>query len=623
MPIKTQTIKFISALLIISIILPAVLFSAPKKTSAQLIVADPANISVSTFNKVFSGITSGSTVIQTGQILKDALIELGKQLLKIAAKRLLAQMTQSTIDWINSGFHGSPLFLENPESFFRDIAKFQVRQLVDLIGYDTFRFPFGRETALQVIDSYKRQLADNAQYTLSKVINDPDLLVRYRNDFNVGGWNGFLINTQYPQNNYLGFNMIIQQNLASQLEGTLMTPAQKVKDTLQYGMGFLSPQECETNKNYNKDFNEFNKPGFKFTYDIPEPADDPDPQVYEDWANGYETAKARAEADFYDPNGTTFCPPRADGSSGLVNTTPGSVAANSIFNALDTPRESTTLAGALGNSVVDSVSAIFDALLNKLLSDGLNKLSTTVSPGSAPDNWSYYGNTLSGGGSVTTTNTGGFITTTTESTEPLTINPQNIMVDIRNSATSTTIATISGGVEPYSMLTAPNEGIAMATIASTGLIVTGITSGQTSVVVRDSSATTIIVPITVIGIEDLNIQKDVSMLISTPETPFIDVSISGGTIPYIIVEESDEEIAAVEIKESGPVTARVYHLEIIGKAIGQTGVIVKDSSTAIKIVQVNIKVLPDGTCEGATEAVDEFTTQEECLARGGTWQTGE
>ena len=114
MPIKTQTIKFISALLIISIILPAVLFSAPKKTSAQLIVADPANISVSTFNKVFSGITSGSTVIQTGQILKDALIELGKQLLKIAAKRLFAQMTQSTIDWINSGFHGSPLFLENP-----------------------------------------------------------------------------------------------------------------------------------------------------------------------------------------------------------------------------------------------------------------------------------------------------------------------------------------------------------------------------------------------------------------------------------------------------------------------------------------------------------------------------
>src|SRR3989344_1639277 len=113
------------------------------------------------------------------------------------------------------------------------------------------------------------------------------------------------------------------------------------------------------------------------------------------------------------------------------------------------------------------------------------------------------------------------------------------------------------------------------------------------------------------------------MLISTPETPFIDVSISGGTIPYIIVEESDEEIAAVEIKESGPVTARVYHLEIIGKAIGQTGVIVKDSSTAIKIVQVNIKVLPDGTCEDATEAVDEFTTQEERLARGGTWQTGE
>jgi len=36
-------------------------------------------------------------------------------------------------------------------------------------------------------------------YFGAKVINDPDLLLGYQNDFNVGGWNGFLVTRQYPQ----------------------------------------------------------------------------------------------------------------------------------------------------------------------------------------------------------------------------------------------------------------------------------------------------------------------------------------------------------------------------------------------------------------------------------------
>src|SRR3989338_8406087 len=408
---ENKTTKLISFILIISILLPNVLLSRPKQAEAQGVLVDDIVVRIKTaLTAALEKLNLASTLTNTATTLKDWAQTVLEQILKMIAKRLLAEMTQSTINWINSGFHGAPLFLENPDSFFKDIAKNEVRNLVDMIGYDTFHFPFGRETALGVIDSYKSQLYENSQYTLSKVINDPDLLVRYRNDFNYGGWNGFLINTQYPQNNYLGFNMIIQQNLASRLEGTLQAPAQKVQNALQQGMGFLSPQMCADNggkNSYNNGYNEFVRPSFK---EIPW-----DVNKYPGASGSlqWERENNAARAEF---NKKNTC-------KNLVNTTPGSVAANQIFNALDTPRESTTLAGALGNSVVDSVGAIFDALINHFLDKGLTALASTVSSSSGGDNWSYNGQTLDG---------------STPSGTPTALNiPQNVSVTVGQTASTT------------------------------------------------------------------------------------------------------------------------------------------------------------------------------------------
>ena len=71
------------------------------------------------------------TAIATKNVLKEVL----KQVARAAAKRLLAELTKSTVNWINSGFHGSPLFLEDPDSFFEDITKREIRTLVDIFGY--------------------------------------------------------------------------------------------------------------------------------------------------------------------------------------------------------------------------------------------------------------------------------------------------------------------------------------------------------------------------------------------------------------------------------------------------------------------------------------------------------
>lgn len=397
MTVNTKTKKIISGLLIILILLPAVLLSFPKKGYAIWGAGDVGTNpvgDVSSAGTMTAALeTAASTAEELALKLEDVAIAVGKELLKAVAKRVLAEITKSTINWINSGFHGAPLFLENPQSFFTDIAKSELKTIVDTYGYNSLLYPFGKQFALNAINSYKTQTATNAQYTLSNVMNSAQL-VRYRNDFNYGGWNGFLINTQYPQNNYLGFNMIATEELARNLQGTSQNAAQKVQTLLQQGAGFLSPQTCPTsiNPDYNNGTNEFQKPSFQYNVPMPDtPTSTADTDTDQQDAYGAALTKWNADRDAakteWEAKNTCL---KKDGTSGLVNTTPGSVASGLITKALGASQDEASYSAMMGNSL----SAIFDALLNKFLGDGLNALASKINPAPVTDNWSYNGQTL-------------------------------------------------------------------------------------------------------------------------------------------------------------------------------------------------------------------------------------
>jgi hypothetical protein len=400
--------QIIATLIIIALIVPTILFSRPKKAEAQFV--DPVNSIWEGIQSVFNFINTTSTVTDTGLSLKEYAREIARIFLQRLAKKFLEQTTTSTINWINTGFHGRPLFVENPESFFKDIAKSEIRGLVDTIGYNSLYFPFGRQTALQTIDAYKAQFESNAQYSLSKVINDPQLLISYRNNFNIGGWNGFLINTQYPQNNYVGFQIMINDEKARRLEGTVQSKADKVQTALQQGLGFLSQQTCPSNPSYNNELDPYNRPEFKYAALYNPPARIPmdvfgNESFSENFRRNqkqlaaydakYQAAKNAAEEQWTKEN---ECP------GGLVTVTPGSVAANRIMSALGSPERQGELSAAMGNSL----SAIFDNLINHFMDKGLTALATKVNPPPESDEWSYEGNTLGSpaGGNNTAWNTG-------------------------------------------------------------------------------------------------------------------------------------------------------------------------------------------------------------------------
>src|SRR3989344_1909130 len=335
---------------------------------------------------------------QTAIATKDVLKTILKQVAMAAAKRLLGEMTKSTVNWINTGFHGKPLFLENPDSFFKDITKSEIKRLVDVFGYDSVRYPYGRNWSLGIIDRYKSQLDINANYSysLSNVINDTDFLDQYRRDFSIGGWNGLLLHTQYPQNNAIGFQMLANEELARRIDVGPIPSNEigKVQNLLQQGQGFLSPQICSTNSSYYNLINPYKPATFKYDEEWdPPPLYDrtsymkTDPQsglrvpddaaylaakgAYDLYVSGYNSREGIAQTNWSNVN---KCPPRADGSPGLINTTPGGVVANEIMESLNMGREQALLANAMGNSLT----AIFDALLNKLINKdgGLNEIAS-------------------------------------------------------------------------------------------------------------------------------------------------------------------------------------------------------------------------------------------------------
>lgn len=305
--------------------------------------------------------------------LSLAFKEAWKQFKMGIARKIINAITQRTVNWINTGFHGNPFYLDNPTAFFKDVVKSELKDIVNLYGYDQLRFPFGKQYVIDTINAYQRQTADNAAYSLSNAIRDPIYLKSYRENFNVGGWDGFLINTQYPQNNYIGFTITVNEDAANKLKDTVQTKAQKVQDTLQKGQGFLAPQTCESNPKYNNGKNEFVRPGFdeyKFAneYKGPVATGDSTPAEIEAASKAYDAARAVAYKEWAKTN---ECP------GGLTTTTPGSVMASQITTAMTSKVKQAELAAALGNAF----GAIFDALLNKLTDTakgGLLKLTSNT-----------------------------------------------------------------------------------------------------------------------------------------------------------------------------------------------------------------------------------------------------
>lgn len=162
----------------------------------------------------------------------------------VATNILIEQMLQSTIDWVNSGFKGRPVFVEDINAFLLDTADQYAlgfiwnNNLVDLCS----PFKFNIQSALEI--QYTQQNRGyHAECRLSDAIGNIQNLTDFHNGgfISGGGWDAWHAITLNPQMHADGAFFEAQGALQA---GIANARGQKI-DLLKINDGFLSIESCE------------------------------------------------------------------------------------------------------------------------------------------------------------------------------------------------------------------------------------------------------------------------------------------------------------------------------------------------------------------------------------------
>jgi hypothetical protein len=356
--------RIIAGLLIIVTLTPNfLLFSIlPKKAEAS------AHDTTAVF-----GTWINTTIKNTFDITTDVgkiVEEIGGMLIRMYWRRLLAEITKSTINWIKKGHEGKPSFLADSR-LFRDVQAETMDSFTNLIGRDSFKFPYGTKHALRLLDSYKEEFADRAAYSLSRVTQDERLKKRFRADFSLGGWNGFLLHTQFPQNNPIGFELKTTNELARQLQGIYKSKGDKIREKLNQADGFLNQEVCK-DLDYDPSLKNkgFHGKEFHMRNQNTGESDEDYKKVSENYSKSYYKEFQEESIEF---------DRKANCTAGFQAVTPGGYISHLGKQALQKNFDQTTLAGQMGGDALDTVAAILDAEMSRWMDKGITSLQKEIS----------------------------------------------------------------------------------------------------------------------------------------------------------------------------------------------------------------------------------------------------
>lgn len=308
---KTIAVFLASAILFTSF---SPLFAKP--VNAQWV--DWANLIPNTVTAISGGVQAGSYVGK----------EFGLDALAWAVvNAIINRMAASTVQWINTGFQGSPAYVTDPKAYFQEIGDRAAGVFISSSPKLNFLCgPISAQVKIALSQSYTGY-NERWQCTLSDAYGNMD---DFLNDFERGGWDKFFRMTQEPQNNPIGAYLQAEGNLARVLAQEI---GQK-QNELNWGKGFMSFETCT-----------------KYTSDT---------EVVVPGTGGF-----NGEGDFVPARYETK--KAGDCVTGTQKTeTPGSVISDRLNSALN-----------LGNeklAVADEINEIVSALLNQLVTKALGGL---------------------------------------------------------------------------------------------------------------------------------------------------------------------------------------------------------------------------------------------------------
>lgn len=283
----------------------------------------------------------------------------GRRIERAAAQIILRSITLSTVDWINHGFNGNPLYPKDTSALLGNIRDQTIKDFSSSLGFDTKNYPFGRNVAKQLTNQIKQTFAERARYSLDNVIAQRypgSTTLDFMNNFATGGWEAFQAQFDVA-NNPIGFTFTAESELSSRLDGTDYSQAQNIRDQLQRSGGLLDVTKCVS------------------------------PATYDAGTSPDKAAKAHDELQ------NALATELSSGSSPLltqleehdrqvilentctktVTQTPGSAVSSMLNTTLNIPSNSLIN----GQDLAADLTAIFDALANQLVQKGFASLSSS------------------------------------------------------------------------------------------------------------------------------------------------------------------------------------------------------------------------------------------------------
>ncbi len=156
-------------------------------------------------------------------------------LMRTIARAALQQITNSIVQWINSGFNGSPSFVTNYQQFFQSVADQAAGSFIQ--NYTNFAplcTPFRNQIRIALAHSYaRRNTAPSCSLSTLLGTNTQSLFSGKMN-----GWSNLLQFTTVPANNPYGAYMSVQTGLQNTVAGANQNAQRNISSE-----GFLNLQQ--------------------------------------------------------------------------------------------------------------------------------------------------------------------------------------------------------------------------------------------------------------------------------------------------------------------------------------------------------------------------------------------
>jgi hypothetical protein len=294
--------------------------------------------------------------------------------------KVIDKMTLATVNWINTGFNGLPLYLEDGVQFFGDIAKNEIYGVTGWFACNGAicdeNYPFGKQIMQSILTNLQTGIQASMRFNLNQVLAHGDY-TQFKEDFSVGGWAGYTAFLE-PQNNPFGNYLLINQDLGHKVQGSSANKIQTFQNQLSLSGGFLNQRVCQQTASgsayLGPDQGGENQADFYLDpnqyYLIPQGQSmTPDilaslPTLVQDEIDLQSDSLAQAAAYNNLVNSSTCIK--------WQTLTPGSVIADQLKTNLNLQTTKLINADSLG----ENIGLIFDALLNQLVQGGLNALNS-------------------------------------------------------------------------------------------------------------------------------------------------------------------------------------------------------------------------------------------------------